>query len=187
MKQRRIGILGSAFNPPTLGHLDVLQQAAEVFDHILLVPSAAHAFAKEMLPFTDRLKMLEAFMASAGVPCGLEICTTEADLYRQNPEKPVYTFDLLEHLEALYPEAQLGFIRGPDNADPTTWQRFYKAREIEQRWIIFTAEERRPIRSTQVRELLSMRELDDNSIKALASYLFPSVYQCIRENSFYQS
>ena len=197
MHQIKIGVFGSAFNPPTLGHLDVLRQAAEAFERILLVPSASHAFAKELLPFSCRLEMLKLFLAEAGsLQCEVEICELEAELLRRQSDKPVYTFDLMQELEGHYPDnTRLGFIRGPDNADPETWQRFYKAQEIEQCWKIFTADERMLVRSSTVRELIGSMNSDDTTISQasarrqddLDNMLLPSVRRYILEKGLYHS
>ena len=193
MNYPKIGVFGSAFNPPTLGHLDVLKQASAEFARILLVPSASHAFTKKMLPFDTRVEMLELFIANTQVfECELEVCTLEADMLQQFPGKPVYTCDLLRALEEHYKgEVQLGFIRGPDNADPQTWQRFYKAREIEQRWFLFTAEERIPVRSTGIRDLIqtlsASGKAGDKQLEALDGLLMPCVRDYILAKKLYES
>ena len=189
MKPKKIGVFGSAFNPPTLGHLDVLHQAAANFDLILLVPSASHAFSKNMLPFADRLTMLQCFLNEVTLQdCQLELCALEENLHESNPDKPVYTFDLMEALEQQYGNGiELGFIRGPDNAAPETWSRFYKAKEIEERWVLFTAQERRAVRSSFVRELTASAKTDDNRKKALDGLLLPSVRDYILTNKHYQA
>lgn len=187
-KKTRIGILGSAFDPPTLGHLDVLQQFARVFDLILLVPSASHAFNKRSLPYSVRLEMLEVFVQSAKVDCALQVCVLEGELLRENPDKPVYTFDLLEALEKQYEgQAELTFIRGPDNAEPATWRRFYRAEEIEQRWSVVTAKERLNVRSSKVRMLLQSKNANNNISESLKEMLLPSVRAYIQEHKLYQS
>ncbi|WOG28001.1 adenylyltransferase/cytidyltransferase family protein [Endozoicomonas sp. 8E] len=187
MTARKIGILGSAFNPPTLGHLDVLEQARQAFDLILLVPNAAHAFSKSMLPFHHRVAMCQQLVNSVQLPqCQIEVSDIELKMLADNPEKPVYTFDLLELLEQKYPGDQLGFIRGPDNADPRIWKRFYRSEDIEQRWQVFTARERQNIRSTQVRELLVSGSSDDNNKEAVAALLLPSVHDYILQHHLYQ-
>ncbi|WP_448215145.1 adenylyltransferase/cytidyltransferase family protein [Endozoicomonas sp. 2B-B] len=187
MTARKIGVLGSAFNPPTLGHLDVLEQARQQFDLILLVPNAAHAFSKSMLPFHHRVAMCQQLVNAVQLPqCQIEVSDIEQKMLADNPEKPVYTFDLLELLEQKYPGDQLGFIRGPDNADPRIWKRFYRSEEIEQRWQVFTALERQNIRSTQVRELLVSGSSDDNNKEAVAALLLPSVHDYILQHHLYQ-
>ncbi len=161
----RIGIFGAVFNPPTRGHVDVLQQAAANFDRILLVPSARHAFGKQSLPFDTRVAMLEVLATELKLPCEIEICTLEAEL-AANCTEPVYTFDLLKALQhqfsTQYSEFELGFILGPDNADPKVWQSFYRASEIVERWPLFTAKQQLNIRSTQVRDVILSAPLDLN-------------------------
>lgn len=208
MSELKIGVFGSAFDPPTLGHLDVLQQAAEHHDRILLVPSASHAFGKQSQPFEVRLEMLRLFVKEADVACPLDVCDLEQQLLASNPKHPVYTCDLLEALESHYQKAhqgiQLSFIRGPDNARPETWSRFYKAHEIEARWSIFTARERVGIRSSQVRSLVrgvvespgsadgfyevdhpENRLLEKRELRSLRDYLLPSVLAYIVEHGLY--
>ncbi len=185
MDKPRIGVFGSAFDPPTLGHQDVLQQAAEHFDQVLLVPSASHAFNKKPRPFAIRLALLEVFAQNAEVETELVTCDIEIQLLQQQPDKPVYTFDLLEALEQKYQGAvELSFIRGPDNAAPVVWRRFYKADEIEQRWSVFTAKERLNIRSSTVRSILNSTMADGKH--TLDHYLLPEIAAYIHQHKLYQ-
>ncbi len=186
MNKPLIGVFGSAFDPPTLGHFDVLQQAAQVYSTILLVPSASHAFNKQSQPFHTRIAMLECFVTDLSLPdCSLEICDIEQNMLMNHPEKPVYTYDLLVELEKKYINAELGFIRGPDNAHPDIWSRFYKATEIEKNWSIFTAEERLTIRSSTVREILGTTNLSMQKKALLETMLRPSVLEYIQHNNVY--
>lgn len=186
MNKPSIGIFGSAFDPPSLGHQNVLQQVSGHFDLILLVPSASHAFNKRSLPFDIRVEMLDLFIKSADVDCPLETCELEVQLLTRNPRKPVYTFDLLEALEREYQgKAVLTFIRGPDNANPETWNRFYRAQDIEERWSIITAEERLNVRSSKVRAILNDPMTADGMITTLDDFLLPSVSAYIRKYKLY--
>lgn len=187
MSHMKLGVFGSAFDPPTLGHLDVLRQAATCHDHILLIPSAFHAFNKKPLPFNLRLQMLQCFIDDADAGCPLEVCDLEAELLKQNPGKPVYTYDLMEALTSKYKDkADISFIRGADNARPETWTRFYKSKEIEEKWPIFTATERLPIRSSDVRKILESSKIADDLQQGL-NMLLPSVQAFIMNNNLYQT
>ena len=184
MNKPRIGVFGSAFDPPTLGHLDVIKQFASQFDRILLVPSAQHAFNKQSLPFKIRVEMLRRFVDSIRIACDVEVCELESELLRKNPDSPVYTFDLLVALDEKFQgQASLAFIRGPDNANPETWNRFYRAQEIESRWQVVTAEERLNIRSSSVRAILNDA---DNKTQSLDTFLLPSVSAYIQKHKLYQ-
>ncbi|PJE78314.1 nicotinate-nucleotide adenylyltransferase [invertebrate metagenome] len=191
MNKSRIGVLGSAFDPPTMGHLDVILQAAPYMERILLVPSAAHPFGKQLVNFSHRLKMLELFISDISVNhCQVESCDLEYSLLADNPDHPVYTYDLLKRLEAIHQDkAELCFIRGPDNAKPAIWKRFYNADKIEQHWPIFTAQSRVRIRSSMVRRVL--REFTNSQGKELLrkeflkKMLSPSVYRYILNQNLY--
>ena len=187
MSRIKLGVFGSAFDPPTLGHLDVLQQAAICHDCILLVPSAFHAFGKNSLPFSLRLQMLRYFIDDADADCPLEVCGMEAELLGKNPSRPVYTYDLMEALTSKYKgKANISFIRGPDNANPETWSRFYRSKEIEEKWPVFTATERIAIRSSDVREIFGSSKMADEFQRGL-NMLLPSVQAFIMNNNLYQT
>ena len=62
----RIAVVPGSFDPPTLGHLDVIRRAAHLYDqlHVLVV----HNPDKEaMLPIAQRLALLEESIQDAGI------------------------------------------------------------------------------------------------------------------------
>jgi pantetheine-phosphate adenylyltransferase len=62
----RIAVVPGSFDPPTLGHLDVIRRAAKLYDelHVLVV----HNPGKEaMLPIAQRLALLEESIAEDGM------------------------------------------------------------------------------------------------------------------------
>ncbi|MFS1429342.1 nicotinate-nicotinamide nucleotide adenylyltransferase, partial [Vibrio splendidus] len=145
----KVGIFGSAFNPPTLGHADAIVQFKGQFDEIWLVPSYAHAFGKQMLDFDKRCLMVDAFneeVAKTGVVT--KGAYLEKDMSR--PGKPIYSYDLLTKLSEMHPEHQFSLIIGDDNAGG--FDAFYKADQIMAKWSVVVAKEREPIRSTLIRE-----------------------------------
>lgn len=63
----RIAVVPGSFDPPTLGHLDIIRRAAGLYDelHVLVV----HNPDKEgMLPSALRLRLLEQSIEEAGMP-----------------------------------------------------------------------------------------------------------------------
>ena len=183
-----IGVLGSAFDPPTRGHKDVIKQASAQFDLILLIPCAAHAFFKRPLPFDQRLEMLTVFaqeLTRQGL--NVQVSRLEQDIAEQQPNLPVRTWDVMTWLENSYKsfedKVSLSFIRGPDNAMPETWQRFYRWQDIENNWSLFTAREQVKARSSQVRNLLQNPTSDiDLQLQQLVT---PAVQNYIIENRLY--
>jgi len=165
-KTKKVGIIGSAFNPPHLGHKDIIEQVYQDFDEILLVPSYRHAFAKKMVPYKDRLYMASMLGQSFHAE-RFKTFTNTATIATSSIEReigiksktPVYTYDVLNELELRYLNAniqpELTFIIGPDNATRETWSKFYKGDEILQRWKLRSVSERIPVHSSIIRELIA--------------------------------
>lgn len=105
----RIGLLGGSFNPPHLAHLmiAVAVYATEELDHLWVIPTASHAFGKDLAPFDDRVRMCHlAFRHLAGGAAVL-------DLENRLP-RPSYTVNLLRVLHALRPGIKPVWIAGSD-------------------------------------------------------------------------
>lgn len=167
---QRIGVLGASFNPPTLGHQNVIAQSLDFFDKILLVPSIAHPFLKVLAPIHHRLNMLQLLMPQENK---LEISLIEQSL---DTGGPIYTYDVLTALSKAY-QGQLYFIMGQDLAK--VWHKFYRWQDIEKKWPLFIAKEILPIHSTMVREYIKnhahsptlLEELTKFTGKAIAEYI----------------
>jgi pantetheine-phosphate adenylyltransferase len=61
---RRIAVVPGSFDPVTLGHLDVIERAAGIFDevHVLVVHNPAKA---ALLPVAQRVSLIERAIADA--------------------------------------------------------------------------------------------------------------------------
>ncbi|MDQ1128835.1 pantetheine-phosphate adenylyltransferase [Microbacterium sp. SORGH_AS_0888] len=65
----RIAVVPGSFDPPTLGHLDVIGRAARLYDEVHVV--VVHNPGKEaMLPIAQRLALLEQSIAESGLDGG---------------------------------------------------------------------------------------------------------------------
>lgn len=175
-----VAVFGSAFNPPHRGHEDVIKQVLTHADYVLLVPSYCHAFGKQMAPYEQRLAMTKAMSAglnhSLGLPSngsvngsvngsanGLEriqVSDIERKISEQKAaDQAIYTYDVLHALEEENPHASLIFVLGPDNAEPATWDKFYRSQDILDRWGTWVAKEMVPVRSTSIRHTLAQGNL----------------------------
>lgn len=167
----KTAVFGSAFNPPTRGHLDAIEYVLnhdDNFEQILLIPSYQHAFAKSMIDYDHRVTLLQRFV---GDVADKRVRAHPVEHLIAAHGNPVYTFDVLSHLENTgFGSDQLSFVMGPDNQ--ANWSKFYKASEIEQRWGVFVVPERKPIRSTLVRAALSAGEpVNELVTPSVASFL----------------
>jgi nicotinate-nucleotide adenylyltransferase len=182
--RKHIGILGAAFDPPTLGHKSVVTQALEAFDEILLVPSINHAFGKSMSNIEERLKLLALF--SKEFPTDRVCINLIEQEINQVKQGPIYTIDVLNALEKKNPNSELKFIIGPDNAK--IWHKFNKADEISKRWGVFQAEELLKVHSSDVRAVVMRQDKDSSQLlESLSAFVEPSIAQYIIENKLYQS
>lgn len=145
--KRQIAIFGSAFNPPTLGHLSLLEKLSH-FDLVLLVPSFSHAWGKKMADFDLRCYWIELFIKDAKL-ANLSLCTDEKHIFSGDA---VTTWALLSHLENQYSNADLSFVIGPDNL--INFNKYYRAKDILSKWNILSLPETVNIRSTHIRAAL---------------------------------
>ncbi|THB68303.1 MAG: nicotinate-nicotinamide nucleotide adenylyltransferase [Gammaproteobacteria bacterium] len=150
----KIAVYGAAFNPPHKGHMDAVSQLLEEFELVFLVPSVSHAFGKNMLPVEERMEMLGIIISEFYADeKRIKVENIESEVQESLGSERVYSYDLLSFLNSRNPENQFVLAIGPDNARPEIWNKFYKNREIEDEFGFFVVSERKPIRSTYVRDL----------------------------------
>lgn len=162
----KIAIFGSAFNPPSLGHKSVIDSLAH-FDKILLVPSIAHAWGKEMLDFDTRCQLVNAFISDLSLD-QVELSLIEKNLF--TPGESVTTYAVLSELQQLHGDAELTFVIGPDNF--FKFSSFYKSDVITERWSVMACPEKVKIRSTDIRNaLISGSDVSKLSTKSVTKML----------------
>lgn len=116
----RIAVYGGSFNPPHVGHAMVASwlQLCGRADQVWLIPTASHAFAKELAPFAQRVACCEALAGSLGPWC--RVSRIEAEL-----PTPNYTFDTLSELSRRHPEHSFRLVIGADNLEQRhLWHRW---------------------------------------------------------------
>ena len=107
-----IGVLGSAFNPPHLGHLALAQEALWQLglDEVVLMPTG-EAPHKRILDDPGReLRLTMTRLAAADDP-RFTVSSLEVDR-----DGPSYTYETLELLAEERPDSELVFVMGADAA-----------------------------------------------------------------------
>ncbi|MBG6212282.1 MAG: pantetheine-phosphate adenylyltransferase [Cryobacterium sp.] len=71
---RRIAVVPGSFDPVTLGHLDVIDRAAGLFDelHVLVVHNPDKS---ALLPISKRVSLLEQAIKEAGLPTNIVVAS----------------------------------------------------------------------------------------------------------------
>lgn len=130
---KRIGILGGTFNPVHIGHLFMAEHARIEMnlDMIMFIPTGVPYMKnnKEILPSDNRLQMLEMSIASNPY-----FVTSDIEIKR---EGNTYTFETLEELHQLYPNAELFFLVGADCL--FTIERWYQPQRIFNNCVLLAA------------------------------------------------
>jgi len=199
----KVVIYGGSFNPPHCGHVEAAHTIIEQLhpDKLLIIPASAPPH-KELDPSSptaeERLMLSELAFA--------EISEAEVSDIELQREGKSYTADTIDILLEQYPDAELVLTMGTDMLMSfEDWYRFrfllekttlavFVRNEGEEAQVIEHAEylrkeynanvitlshEPKPMKSTDIREILKRR--------MGASYLPESVYSCIVEHGYYEA
>ena len=76
---KRIAVVPGSFDPVTLGHLDVVERAAGLFDelHVLVVHNPGKT---ALLPIAQRVALIEQSIADAGLPDNIVVTSWSVGL-----------------------------------------------------------------------------------------------------------
>ncbi len=122
----QVAIYGGSYNPPHVGHAMVASWLlwTRRAERVWLVPTYAHAFDKELLPFERRVAMCEAL--AADVDPRVSVC----DIERALPA-PSYTIQTLRLLRERHPEHRFRLVIGADILPQTSLWRSWDRIEAE--------------------------------------------------------
>ncbi|MCB0856794.1 MAG: nicotinate-nucleotide adenylyltransferase [Solirubrobacterales bacterium] len=108
----RIGVFGSSFNPPTLGHAVLLAEAGWQLEleKVIVVPTgeAWHKRPGFAPSAAERMRLAEAAFGNLE---RIELSSSEV-----SRDGPSYTCDTLEEIHSLNPDSQIYFLAGSDAA-----------------------------------------------------------------------
>lgn len=106
---RRIGIYGGTYNPPHMGHLNIVSKFVEEYelDLLLIIPTyiPPHKVSSDLASAEARIEMCKRTFKDPVY----EVSTIEID--RQGKS---YTYDTLIELKGLYKDAEFFFLCGDD-------------------------------------------------------------------------
>jgi len=137
---KRIGILGGSFNPPHKGHIEIAQAVYDkgLVDEVWIVPCYDTRHDKELVTFTDRMKMCQLVVDTLDFPCYVDGSAPALD-----PKGEAIT--LIDGFNKRYPDNTFHYIIGMDNAigirEWFLWENLIK----EVPFIIFDRKNNEPI------------------------------------------
>ena len=108
---KKIGIMGGTFNPIHIGHLFMAQWAKDYagLDAVIFIPTGISYMKAglNVLEGSERLKMVQLAVEQCK-----DFYTSDIEINRSGN---TYTYETLEELTKLYPNAKLHFIMGADS------------------------------------------------------------------------
>ena len=191
-----VGLFGGTFDPPTIAHVAVAEQAKTLrkLDQIWLIPAYQNPLkgSRKPTPPDVRIEMLESAFS------GLQDCSIKR--FELDRGGKSYTIDTLRQVQADFPEVAFSLILGQDNLERLSeWK---EVREIFKRvevvvvtrpdinvsgipgWVIDAIKLLKipdlPISSTLVRERISLNQGVDDLVP-------PGVASLIARHHLYQS
>lgn len=69
-----LGIYAGSFDPLTVGHADVIENAYKLFDHFVIA-IGTHASKKPWFPVEDRIKMISDWVRNQSLNDRVEVCS----------------------------------------------------------------------------------------------------------------
>lgn len=111
-----ITLFGGAFDPPHLGHLQIIISLFEqnLADEVWLVPTGVHDFDKKMSCAETRVKLLELIIGQLPEKYQLKAKIEKCELEREGVSQ---TAETLDELAKKYPQDRFSWVLGSDNLE----------------------------------------------------------------------
>lgn len=147
----QLAVYGGAFNPPHAGHAQVMASLLDEAAQVLVVPSYAHPFGKQMVDFDVRVQWLEKIVGDFNEP-RLTVDTCERELFEH--KSPVFSIDLLRFIarRGSLDTKDVALVIGADNQQ--VFRTFYGYQEIMDEFSVITMPETISVHSTMIRAAL---------------------------------
>lgn len=123
MINTKAGIFGGSFDPVTKMHLRIAYSAIELvgLHYFFFEPVNSHYTLKDVSPVENRIRMLELAIDNYGFPKESSVSCGSVDAYSP---KQLYTYELLDHYQMMFPNTKIYFIMGSDNLkDLLKWKK----------------------------------------------------------------
>lgn len=105
----KVGILGGAFDPPTIGHTSIASFMTKILDEVWIMPCYQSAFGKKMTSNEHRIKMCELAVQN--------IENVKASSFEIDHQITGGTIYCVEKLKKEFPQHEFFWIIGQDNAN----------------------------------------------------------------------
>ncbi len=127
-KNKRIAIIGGAFNPPHMGHALVIETITRLFlcNEIWVMPSADRRDKKINVSGKQRLEMLKIMINDLFVNSAIPIRISTIELDR---DKPTTTYETNQELTQRYPNNRFYYVIGSELVGDIE-KKWYRGKEL---------------------------------------------------------
>lgn len=129
---RRIALFGGSFNPPHVCHTLAAAWALQALpiDEVWWMPTWSHAFGKDLLPFEDRVAMVQATIR----PFESSMAVTEIEGELGGVSRTIHS---VEGLRARFPTHEFSLLVGADIVDQIpSWKDADRLRTLVEIYVI---------------------------------------------------
>ncbi|MBI2066883.1 MAG: nicotinate-nicotinamide nucleotide adenylyltransferase [Deltaproteobacteria bacterium] len=165
-KKKNVALFGGSFNPPHIGHLEIVKRVAKrkSIDEVWILPVWRHPFRKKLPGFSKRLRACRHFFLpplKVSLPCWIGQGVGTGGCYEKikikSHEKHAgatgRTIDLLKYLTQKFPSCRFFWVMGSDTyKQRKRWKDFNGIKKMA-RLIIFPRGPRSPIPNIASREM----------------------------------
>lgn len=186
---QKIAIFGAAFNPPHLGHIDIIKKLDLEFDLVYLIPSFNHAFGKKMMPFDFRIDLIKNACLEFNLLNPI-VSSIEKDIsVTKKTDEAIFTYEILDTFKKLYPNDEIYFALGPDNYDISNFKKFKNYQYILDNFKLYPVEEKINIRSTICRAIIKNTDIynltttPDSWITKMGKYTSEKIFHALQSKA----
>lgn len=178
LKAEKIALYGGSFDPPHLGHFQLLQSLSDHFDKILIVPVFNHPYSKDLSPYSFRVQCLELM---------LKKLSSKYEISKIEEKLALGKSYMIANIKALIkenPKASYSLVLGTDCLqDFENWKDVDEIKKLVQIYPIkragFEESLLMKVSSSEIREKIKNK-------KDVSMFLLPEINKLIKDLKVYQ-
>jgi len=170
-------IFGGSFDPPHLGHLEIIRQALLTLDidELLVVPTFLNPFkSKSFAPATLRLKWLKDITN--------EFTNVKIDSFEIDKNRPVSSIETVQYVQETYKPDEIFLIIGADNLENLSKWKEFELLDKKVTWVVATRDGlnipdkfiklnvKKEISASELRDELQEEFITKNTLKDIEAF-----------------
>lgn len=178
-----IAVIGITSNPAHIGHINLIKEALNNFNKVILHVAYKPAWKDNILPYRYRNQMLRNILYDFKLLDKVILSNVEEILSFQNNGAKIYTVDVVKYLQRFYPSKnKFTLIFGQDNQNDLIKFKDYDFLKNNCNFLFFKENQEHKLHSSDIRNIFMNNKENEDLIK----YLGKTNYKFIKENNLYK-